>query len=150
MGGNSRQEASMDGRGAELEVQISKTLVAASRKGGERGREAPDEAGRTAPFMLWGVVWPLKSRYSGVCGTGASICCVLSGGLSFFYLHSSKYMALNHGSVIAGHRAGTARDACRSVAKSCPTLRPHGRQHMRFLCPPLSPEVCSNSCPSSW
>lgn len=98
----------MDGRDAELEVQISKTLVAASRKGGERGREAPDEAGRTAPFMLWGVVWPLKSRYSGVCGTGASVCCVLSGGLSFFYF---KYMALNHGSIITGHRLAKGHTA---------------------------------------
>ena len=33
MGGNGRQEARMDGRGAEVEVQIDKTLVAASRKG---------------------------------------------------------------------------------------------------------------------
>ena len=23
-------------------------------------------------------------------------------------------------------------------------------QHTRLLCPPLSPEVCSNSCPLSW
>ena len=30
------------------------------------------------------------------------------------------------------------------------SLRPRGLQHARFLCPPLSPEVCSNSCPSSW
>ena len=37
MGGNSRQEAPTDGRGAEVEVQIDKTLVAASRK---RVREA--------------------------------------------------------------------------------------------------------------
>ena len=28
--------------------------------------------------------------------------------------------------------------------------RPHGLQHTRFLCPPLSPRVCSNSCPLSW
>ena len=26
----------------------------------------------------------------------------------------------------------------------------HGLQHSRFLCPPLSPGVCSNSCPLSW
>ena len=26
----------------------------------------------------------------------------------------------------------------------------HGPQHTRFLCPPLSPRVCSNSCPLSW
>ena len=27
------------------------------------------------------------------------------------------------------------------------SLRPHGLQHTRLLCPPLSPRVCSNSCP---
>ena len=26
----------------------------------------------------------------------------------------------------------------------------HGLQHVRLLCPPLSPRVCSNSCPLSW
>ena len=35
---------------------------------------------------------------------------------------------------------------CCSVAKSYPTLRPHGLQHARLPCPPLSPGVCSNSC----
>ena len=29
------------------------------------------------------------------------------------------------------------------------SLWPHGPQHARLLCPPLSPEVCSNSCPMS-
>ena len=29
--------------------------------------------------------------------------------------------------------------------KSCTTLCLHGLQHARFLCPPLSPGVCSNS-----
>ena len=38
---------------------------------------------------------------------------------------------------------------CCSVAKSCLTLQPHGLQHSRLLCPPLSPQVCSNSCPLS-
>ena len=37
-----------------------------------------------------------------------------------------------------------------SVTKSCLTLcDPHGPQHSRLLCPPLSPGVCSNSCPLS-
>ena len=31
----------------------------------------------------------------------------------------------------------------------CPTLRPHGLQRARLLCPPLSPGVCSDSCPLS-
>ena len=39
--------------------------------------------------------------------------------------------------------------SCCSIAKSHPTLRPHGLQHARLLCPPLSPGVCSNSCPLS-
>ena len=30
------------------------------------------------------------------------------------------------------------------------SLQPRGLQHTRFLCPPLSPGVCSNSCPLSW
>ena len=29
-------------------------------------------------------------------------------------------------------------------------LRPHGLQHARLLCPPLSPWVYSNSCPLIW
>ena len=41
---------------------------------------------------------------------------------------------------------------CCSVAKLCPDpLWPRGLQHARLLCPPLSPRVCSNSCPlSQW
>ena len=39
--------------------------------------------------------------------------------------------------------------SCCSIAKSSPTLRPHGLQHARLVCPPLSPGVCSNSCPLS-
>ena len=31
------------------------------------------------------------------------------------------------------------------------SLQPHGLQHTRLLCPPLSPGVCLNSCPlSQW
>ena len=32
------------------------------------------------------------------------------------------------------------------IAQSCPTLWPHGLQHVRLPCPPLYPEVCPNSC----
>ena len=35
------------------------------------------------------------------------------------------------------------------VAQSWPTLRPHGLQHARFLCPSPSAGACSNSCPLS-
>ena len=38
-------------------------------------------------------------------------------------------------------------DCCRSATQSCPTLRSHGLQHTRPLCPPPSPEVCPSSCP---
>ena len=30
------------------------------------------------------------------------------------------------------------------------SLKPHGLQHTRHLCPPLSPRVCSSSYPLSW
>ena len=36
---------------------------------------------------------------------------------------------------------------CCSAIQSCPTLRHHGLQHTRPLCPPPSPEVCPSSCP---
>ena len=39
---------------------------------------------------------------------------------------------------------------CFSVAKLCLTLCDYGLQHARLLCPPVSPGVCSNSCPLSW
>ena len=38
---------------------------------------------------------------------------------------------------------------CHSVGSD--SLQPHGLQHIRLLCPSLSPRVCSNSCPlSQW
>ena len=39
---------------------------------------------------------------------------------------------------------------CCSVTKSCPTLCDLMEEHVRLLCPPLCPGVCSNSCPLSW
>ena len=41
-------------------------------------------------------------------------------------------------------------DQIRSVARSCPTLRPHESQHARPPCPSTTPGVYSNSCPLSW
>ena len=38
---------------------------------------------------------------------------------------------------------------CCSVAQSCPTLRPHGPQHVRPPCPSPTPGVYSNSRPLS-
>ena len=40
-------------------------------------------------------------------------------------------------------------DQIRSVAQSCPTLRPHESQHTRPPCPSPTPGVHPNSCPSS-
>ena len=30
------------------------------------------------------------------------------------------------------------------------SVKPHGLQHARLPCPPLTPRACSNSCPWSW
>ena len=38
---------------------------------------------------------------------------------------------------------------CCSVAKS-DSLWPHRLKHTRLLCPPLSPRICSSSCPLRW
>ena len=43
--------------------------------------------------------------------------------------------------------SGICLICCCSVAKSCLTLRSLGLQHTRLPCPPLSPGVCSHSCP---
>ena len=45
-----------------------------------------------------------------------------------------------------------AHSCCFSVTKLCPTLWTHQTlQHIRLLCPPLSPGLCSNSCSlSQW
>ena len=32
----------------------------------------------------------------------------------------------------------------------CDSIWPHGLLHIRLLCPPLSPRLCSDSCPLSW
>ena len=39
---------------------------------------------------------------------------------------------------------------CCSVTKTHPTLWDTELLHARLLCPPLSPGVCSNSCPLVW
>jgi len=49
-----------------------------------------------------------------------------------------------------GQRCQPCCFCCHWVRKLCPTLcDTHGLQHTRLLCPPLSPRVCSNSCPLS-
>ena len=44
---------------------------------------------------------------------------------------------------------GKAMTNLSSVAQSRVTLRPHGKQHARPLCPSPTPRVYSNSCPLS-
>ena len=45
----------------------------------------------------------------------------------------------------------TLGSSCCSAVQSCPSdsLRPHGLQHTRPLCPSPTPGACSNSCPSN-
>ena len=43
-----------------------------------------------------------------------------------------------------------SRDPCYCSAATSNFLWPHGLQHTRLLCPPLSPRVHSVSCPLSW
>ena len=51
--------------------------------------------------------------------------------------------------VTRSHLSNSHKSSC-SGAKSYPTLcDPCELQHTRLLCPPLSPRVCSNSCPLS-
>ena len=46
---------------------------------------------------------------------------------------------------------GTDKRCCSSVTELCPALCDAKElQHARLLCPPLSPGVCSDSCPLSW
>ena len=50
----------------------------------------------------------------------------------------------------AGSGETTAADCCFCCSKQY-SLWPHGLQHIRLLCPPLSSGVCTNSCPlSQW
>jgi len=56
-----------------------------------------------------------------------------------------RYMEI-HGAVDLGENSVQFS----SVAQSCPTLQPHELQHARPPCPSPTPEVHSNSRPSSW
>ena len=53
------------------------------------------------------------------------------------------------GRQLVEYRGQWAEMFCFSVTKSCPTLWPHGPQHISLLCPPPPPGVRSNSCPLS-
>ena len=56
----------------------------------------------------------------------------------------SNWAELNYNKVMLSFWA-----CCCSVAVGSHSLQAHGLQHNRFLYPPLSPRVCSNSCPLS-
>ena len=47
----------------------------------------------------------------------------------------------------SGQNRPSVQLSCHSVMSNA--LRPHGLQHARFPCLSLTPEACSNSCPSS-
>ena len=53
-------------------------------------------------------------------------------------------------STLEVHNPGwTSSPQFSSVTRSCPTLQPHGLQHIRLPCPSPSPRVCPNSFPES-
>ena len=64
---------------------------------------------------------------------------------------SLEGLALSAGLLSLWNDTTLKQRLCRSVDKSCLTLRPHGLQHARLLCSLLSPRVYSNLCPlSQW
>ena len=73
-------------------------------------------------------------------------------GLFFFFFHSDIFLLWNV--YMSAVKLNFRDTECHldiiccfcSEAKSCLTLQ-HGLQRARLLCPPLSPEVCSHSCP---
>ena len=46
--------------------------------------------------------------------------------------------------------SGETKFSSVQFSQSCLTLRPHGLQHARLLCPSPTPGTCSNACPSGW
>ena len=70
--------------------------------------------------------------------------------LYYFYYYSFVTYFETGSMMLQNHKKLLPHYYSCSVAKSCPTLWPHGLQHDRLPCPSLSPGVCSNSCPLSW
>ena len=75
----------------------------------------------------------------------ANFCCLEATQVMVF-----GYSSLNGQSAKTTHFSEDVYLCCHSVARSCPTLQPHGLQHARLPCPSLCPAVCSVSCPLSW
>ena len=76
----------------------------------------------TAYMVLWGWFQPRKITWS--------------------FSKDSSLMPLKNVYTLTWHFC-----YCCWVAKSCPSLHPHGLQHARLLCLSLSPGIGSNSCP---
>ena len=80
-------------------------------------------------FFLW----------IGILGTALRGQDIIEWGLSV-----GKCCVEGEGSQAMGPQNSRLLSSCSVVSDS---LRPHGLQHARLPCPPLSPTICSNSCP---
>uniref|UniRef100_A0A8B9XMD4 Phosphatidylinositol 4-kinase type 2 n=1 Tax=Bos mutus grunniens TaxID=30521 RepID=A0A8B9XMD4_BOSMU len=67
----------------------------------------------------------------------------------FYYFNTWLQVFIEYSTFSCGFVGFIFTSPCCLVAKSCLTLRVHGLQHARLIFPPLSPGVCSNSCPLS-
>ena len=97
-------------------------------------------------YLGWGscsfLSWVPSGLMVGSSCSGCDILCLLMWQAAFFIRSSMR----SHWGCL-----GYTRNCCCWITKSLPTLWPHGLQHNRLPCPPLSPGVCSNSCPlSQW
>ena len=73
---------------------------------------------------------------------------------NYQFIFILMYLTKREGRVAVTASTGTCADTSYlllSASQSCRTLLwPHTLQYTRLLCPSLSPEVCSDSCPLSW
>ena len=72
---------------------------------------------------------------------------VLLPGSAIYNLRS-LFTSLNLNFTCCKNRSSLTVQFSRSVVSK--SLRPHGLQHARPPCPSPTPEICTNSCPSSW
>ena len=67
------------------------------------------------------------------------------------HIRTADYYSAKGGNSATYDNMDGPKDIRCSIAKLCPTLRPHGLEHTRLPCPSLSPGVCSDSYPlSQW